>query len=175
MKKFYLVLIVLFTTTFVGYSQTNFGFNIGYSANNFFKMGVKLWHNNMVYGFDGGVNVKTPFVGKDYSNIIGVNTYPNDHQEIVSYNSIDLNILIGYTIYKGLYVGGILGGACFEKGINSYDSSHILSSTGYYSFRTEKKGKLNGGGVIGYKLNKFDFAIGYTNIENIYLTIGLSF
>ena len=118
MKKFIATLMVLFTMTFVSYGQTNCGMNIGYSVNNFFKMGCKLWHNNMIYGMDCGVNVKSPFVGKDYSNIIGINTYPDEQQEIVSYNSCDFNILVGYTLYKGLYVGGLLGFACFEKGVN---------------------------------------------------------
>lgn len=175
MKKFIATLMVLFTMTFVSYGQTDAGLNIGYSANNFLKMGCKLWHNNMIYGMDCGVNLKTPFVGKDYSNIIGVNTYPDEQQEIVSYNSCDVNILVGYTLYKGLYVGGLFGFALFEKGVNSYDERHILSSNGYYSFRTEKKGKINYGGVIGYKYNKIDFAIGYTIAESAFLTIGGNF
>ena len=175
MKKFIATLMVLFTMTFVSYGQTNCGMNIGYSVNNFFKMGCKLWHNNMIYGMDCGVNVKSPFVGKDYSNIIGINTYPDEQQEIVSYNSCDFNILVGYTLYKGLYVGGLLGFACFEKGVNSYDEHHILSSTGFYSFRTEKKCKINYGGVIGCKYKKIDFAIGYTIVESAFLTIGYDF
>ena len=48
MKKFIATLMVLFTMTFVSYGQTYGGFNIGYSVNNFFKMGCKLWHNNMI-------------------------------------------------------------------------------------------------------------------------------
>lgn len=150
-------------------------FNIGYSINNFLKIGAKYYNNKMIFGIDGGINCKTPFIGKDYSNIIGKNTFEDDIYENVKYDSFSLNALVGYTFYKGLYLSLLIGYGMNEEGFNCYDKSQILASNGYYSFRTEKSGKFNYGILIGYRYKKIDIGIGYDVIENGFITIGIAF
>mgnify|MGYP003288887985 CR=1 FL=1 len=133
-----------------GNYDTAFGLNVGYSSENYLKLGGKLGGRKMGFIVDGGIMVSPPKSIKQ-----------NNNWEY--YNNFTFNAGLTYNILPNFYIG-ILSGVnhiTYDELINHNEVKTILDDN-YF----------NCGIVLGCIIKGVDLSVSYSKVEQFSLRIG---
>jgi len=135
-----------------------------------FVIGEKL-----VYGAGFAGYLGKGAIGKDYSEIIGPNTYREDIYEIIEADNMGLYGLIGSRITKNFTVAAKLGFATRFKYYNGYDSQQILSPDGYWYTSQKVEGKALVGVFTQIHIKRWSPYLGVDNFSGVNIGLGYNF
>jgi hypothetical protein len=135
-----------------------------------FVMGEKL-----VYGVGFAGYLGKGAVGKDYSEIIGPNTYSEDIYEIIEADNMGLYGLIGSRITKNFTIAAKLGFATRFKYYNGYDKKQILAPNGYWYTSQKVEGKALVGLFTQIHIERWSPYIGVDNFSGVNIGLGYNF
>ena len=135
-----------------------------------FVMGEKL-----VYGAGFAGYLGKGAVGKDYSEIIGPNTYREDIYEIIEADNMGLYGLIGSRITKNFTVAAKLGFATRFKYYNGYDRQQILAPDGYWYTSQKVEGKALIGVFTQIHIERWSPYVGVDNFSGVNIGLGYNF
>jgi hypothetical protein len=135
-----------------------------------FVMGEKL-----VYGAGFAGYIGKGAVGKDYSEIIGPNTYREDIYEIIEADNLGLYGLIGSRITKNFTVAAKLGFATRFKYYNGYDRQQILATDGYWYTSQKVEGKALVGVFTQIHIERWSPYVGVDNFSGVNFGLGYNF
>lgn len=136
-----------------GNYDTAFGLNVGYSSENYLKLGGKLGGRKMGVIVDSGIMVSPPKSIKQ-----------NNNWEY--YNNFTFNVGLTYNILPNFYIG-ILSGVNhirYDEIINDYETKTILNDN-YF----------NCGIVLGCIIKGVDLSVSYSKVEQFSFQIGFLF
>lgn len=125
------------------------GLNVGYSSENYLKLGGKLGGRKMGFIVDSGIMTSPPKTIKNNENW--------EH-----YNNYTLNFGLTYTILPNFYIG-VLGGfnrVVYDE-IDGYEMKNVLNKTNF-----------NCGIVLGCIIKGVDLSVSYSKVEQFSLQIG---
>lgn len=134
-----------------GYYDIAFGLNVGYSSENYLKLGGKFGGKNVRFIVDSGIMTSPPKTIKN-----------NENWEYYNYT---LNFGLTYTISPKFYIG-VLGGfnrVIYDE-IDGYEMKNVLDKTNF-----------NCGIVLGCIIKGVDLSVSYSKVEQFSLQIGFLF
>ena len=172
-----LTLSLLILLSQIAYSQNESPratFNVTYSTGQTLGMNF-LAGKDLLFGFEGSVYLGRAAVGRDYSNIIGPNTYSKDIYEIVDAPNVSASLLLGKTVSKGFSVFSKIGFGTTRRYYNGYDPSQILSPNGYWYTSQPLSTNLLIGAGVQYTVNKLALQLHYDQFNKVTFGLGIGF
>ena len=170
-----MIIIVLISFISSSFAQiTSSSLSTYYGNNN--KIGFELtMTGNTVWGMGASFHTGKGSVGKDYSTIIGPNTYPSDIYQVISADYVSIYGIVGKQVTKNLTVTGNLGFSERMRYYNGYDKHQILSPNGYWYTSTSLGADILYGATIQYNIDHITPYIGYDNFNGVKIGIGYTF
>lgn len=129
----------------------------------------------LVYGIGFAGYLGKGAVGKDYSEIIGPNTYREDIYEIIEADNMGIYGLIGSRITKNFTLAAKLGFATRFKYYNGYDRQQILAPDGYWYTSQKVEGKALIGVFTQVHIERWSPYVGVDNFSGVNIGLGYNF
>ena len=148
----------------INYGMTNkFGFDLTVISEKGF-----IWGGGATIGLGHGG------VGKDYSNTIGPNAFPNDIYEKTTNGSGSFYGILGYKL-KNFVINSKIGSGTLRTYYNAYDKSQILSPNGYYFTSNSAENNILIGINLIYTGKKIMPNIGFDSYNGVCFGVNFKF